>query len=306
MLQETTISATARLSRLSWDQTAGIMKKAVRRGLERRIASPVKHLSIDEISFQRKHDYVTILCNNEKGTVIDVLNDRKSDTLEMWFKKMPEKWRNSIETITMDMWDPFIAACKVAVQNAVKKICFDRFHVAAHFSKAVNKVRAQEHKHFLATKGRSPLTKTKHEWQRNSSRTDNRGRRSFMTLTRMALKTARAWLIKETASLLWEYAYIGKAEKMWRQLIRRIRRSRLKPMIRVGNMVDKYLWGILNAIRYHRTNAGAESMNAKIQRMKYMACGFRNRYRFRDAILFYFGGLDLMPSGCRLSIHTES
>ncbi len=43
------------------------------------------------------------------------------------------------------------------------------------------------------------------------------------------------------------------------------------------------------------TNAGSESMNAKIQAVKRLACGFRNRLRFRNAIYFHCGGLNLYP-----------
>jgi len=39
-----------------------------------------------------------------------------------------------------------------------------------------------------------------------------------------------------------------------------------------------------------------EPMNARIQKIKAMACGFRNRARFRTAILFHTGGLSLMPT----------
>ena len=50
-------------------------------------------------------------------------------------------------------------------------------------------------------------------------------------------------------------------------------------------------------ISTHRiTNAGAESINAKIQAAKRRACGFRNRDRFRTAIYFHCGGLDLYPA----------
>jgi transposase len=41
----------------------------------------------------------------------------------------------------------------------------------------------------------------------------------------------------------------------------------------------------------------AESINATIQKIKARACGFRNRSRFRTAILFHKGGLSLYPSG---------
>jgi transposase len=36
-------------------------------------------------------------------------------------------------------------------------------------------------------------------------------------------------------------------------------------------------------------------MNAKIQKIKAQACGYRNRQRFRDAIMFHLGGLDMYP-----------
>ena len=46
----------------------------------------------------------------------------------------------------------------------------------------------------------------------------------------------------------------------------------------------------------HRmTNAGAESMNSKIPKIKVLARGFRTRDRFRMAIYFHLGGLDLYP-----------
>ncbi|HEX9640883.1 MAG TPA: transposase [Candidatus Krumholzibacteria bacterium] len=53
--------------------------------------------------------------------------------------------------------------------------------------------------------------------------------------------------------------------------------------------------GIINAIVLGATNAASESINAKIQRVKRMACGFRNRERFRNAIYFHLGGLDMDP-----------
>ena len=223
------------------------------------------------------------------------LDDRKSETLETWLKQRPKEHLASIETVSMDMWDPFILAVKNTIPNATDVICFDRFHVSQHFGKAVDKVRAQEHRSFLNNNMESPLKKTKHDWLRNSSRTDNRSRRDFMILTRSTLKTARAWAIKESAAQLWDYSYRGVTENKWRQLLGWICRCRLEPVIKVGRMVKNYLWGIINAIMTRTSNAVAESKNARIQRIKKMACGFRNRKRFRMAILFHLGGLDLMP-----------
>ena len=70
-------------------------------------------------------------------------------------------------------------------------------------------------------------------------------------------------------------------------------------------MVREHLWGILNAATTGITNASSESVNARIQRVKRMACGFRNKLRFRAAILFHLGNLDLYPEALRAT-HTRA
>ena len=72
---------------------------------------------------------------------------------------------------------------------------------------------------------------------------------------------------------------------------------RLAPMQKVAWTIKQHLWGILNAIVLGVHNGHAESTNSRIQRLKARACGFRNRERFRNAIYFHCGGLDLMPEG---------
>lgn len=80
-------------------------------------------------------------------------------------------------------------------------------------------------------------------------------------------------------------------------------RSRLEPIRKAAKMIREHLDGLITAIVYRATNAGAESINATIQRVKRMACGCRNRGRFRAAIYFHLGGLDLHPA---TYTHTDS
>jgi transposase len=292
------ISAVAGRMGISWDQAAAIQARAVDRGLARRKQTPLHEIAIDETSFQKRHEYVTVIVDRAKDVVVDVLNDRKAETLSVWFASQKPSLLRGIRTITMDMWDPFIKAVRDTIPDAESKICFDRFHVAMYFGKALDKVRAMEHRVLQKSGIMSALKGTRHEWLRTSRLTDNRSRRAFLSLTRTNLKTARAWAIKETASSLWDYVYLGAAKRAWMMLLQWIAKCRLEPVMKVGRMVRRYLWGILNAIIAKTTNAMAEAKNARIQRIKSMACGFRNRDRFRKAILFHLGGLDLMPSAC--------
>jgi transposase len=273
------------------------MERAVRRGLARRDEFPRKELAVDETSFQKRHEYVTVLVDRATGNVIDVLDDRKKSTLKDWLEAHKERLE-AVRTITMDMWEPYVTAVQETIEGADTKIRFDRFHVASHFGKALDKIRAAENK-VLSAEGGSPLTRTKHDWLRTKANGGYKDEDAFMELTRLNLKTARAWRIKEAASGLWSFVYRAVAGRNWKALLAWIARCRLGPMMKVGRMVKTNLWGILNAIVNKVTKAVCESINATIQKIKARACGFRNRARFRIAILFHRGGLSMLPS-CEL------
>jgi len=294
-LKVATVKAVSERLKISWDEAWGVMDRAVSRGLSRREDTPIEELAVDETSFQKRHEYVTVLVDRKNGTVIDILDDRKKVTLKKWLKANNDRLKE-VRSVSMDMWEPFITAVQETIEGANDKICFDRFHVAGHFGKALDKVRSTEHRE-LGRNGKSPLTKTKHDWLRTKANNEYKDKRAFLRLTRLNLKTARAWRIKEAANGLWSYTYRGVAERNWKALLGWIARCRLDPVIRVGKMVRNYLWGILNSIMLKVTNAIAESINATIQKIKARACGFRNRARFRTAILFHKGGLSLLPSG---------
>lgn len=73
-------------------------------------------------------------------------------------------------------------------------------------------------------------------------------------------------------------------------------------MVSVAQMLERHLEGILNAIVLRATNELADGINSRIQRIKRLACRFRNRERFRGVILFHLGGgLDLSPASVKRS-----
>jgi len=108
----------------------------------------------------------------------------------------------------------------------------------------------------------------------------------------------------DESRVLWDYVRPSWARRAWQHWLGWASRCRLKPMVQVARMIRKHLDGIVNAVVLRATNALSESMNAKIQRVKARACGDRNRERFRNAILFHLGGLDLHPRPS--STHTDS
>jgi transposase len=293
-LREASIAAVARQLGLTWDQVDGVMGRAVRRGMLRRELKPAAHLGVDETSFAKRHEYVTVVADRGRGIVHHVADGRGREALATYYEELGSEGRATIESVAMDMWGPYIAATLSSLPDAGSKIAFDKFHVAMHLGDAVDRVRRQENRELLAT-GDETLKGTKHLWLFHPDRLEgDRGRR-FDTLVKKALRTSRAWMLKELAMEMWEADSRQDAKVIFDAWYSWAIRSRLAPMKRVARMIKRHLTGVLNAIEQRVTNARLEGINSIIQGLKRTARGYRNRQRFRNAIYFHLGGLDLYP-----------
>lgn len=194
---------------------------------------------------------------------------------------------------------PFNDSTLAYVPGAVHKIAFDKFHVAMHLGAAVDTVRRAEHKALLA-EGESVLTKSRYLWLQHPDIMTDKSWGCLKALKSANLKTARAWAIKTHAMCLWDYQARGWARRAWMDWYNWAIRSRLEPIKKVARTIKAHLEGILTAVVTGATNARAEGFNTKIQKIKRDARGFRNEERFKAAIYFHLGGLELYPEAVRV------
>ena len=294
-LQEATTAAVAQQLGLSWDEVDGVMQRAVQRGLQRREVQLPAGLGVDETSFQKRHEYVTVI-NDLDGKVVYVADGRTKESLEKFYKQFDSEQLAQVHTVAMDMWEPYISVTTQYVPDAENKIAFDKFHIAGHLGDAVDQVRRAEHRRLLGEDDER-LKGSRYKWLTNPENMDHERWERFAELRDSALKTARAWGYKEHAMTLWDYKSRTWARKAWQAWYDSAIRCRLEPVKRVARMIKRHLDGIVTAVVTRVTNARAESINAGVQKLKYSARGFRNRKRFRNAIYFHLGGLDLYPAG---------
>ena len=293
-LREASISAVARQLDLTWDQVDGVMQRAVQRGLARRQLAVPRRLGVDETSFQKRHEYVTVVADLEGGVVQHVADGRDKEALTAYYESFSEPELAQIEIVAMDMGAAYIAATSAALPEAESKIAFDKFHVAMHLGAAVDQVRREENR-VLCDRGNDSLKGTKHLWLYHPDHLPEKARPQFDDLVRKALKTSRAWMLKELAMEMWEQRDRQAARQIFDAWYSWAIRSRLEPIKKVARTLKRHLQGILNAIVAGVTNARLEGINTVIQGLKRSARGFRSRSRFRNAIYFHLGGLALYP-----------
>jgi transposase len=261
---------------LSWDEIHGIMERAVKRGLARRQAEPVPLLGIDEKAFHKGHKYFTLVNDLERGRVLYINEDRTKASIDSFWPTLTKQQLVGITAVAMDMWDPYVNSVRENVGEADKKIVFDKFHIAKHLGDAVDRIRRGENK-VLRAAGDDRLAGTRYDWLRNPTSMEPGDRREFAALRNSNLKTARAWALKESAMALFTYFYERPARKHFRWWHGWATRSRLKPMIEVARLLKRRFENIITYLRHRITNAASESINSKIQWVKYTARGFRNR-----------------------------
>ena len=180
------------------------------------------------------------------------------------------------------------------IPGAEDKIVFDRFHIMRHVIDAVDTVRKREHKALLA-EGDSTLSKSKYLWLYSAENVPDKSRERFDALRGAELKTARAWAVKESLRELWHFTNQAWAEKFWRRWYFWATHCQLPPIVEAAKLIARHLHNVLTYFKHRITNAAAEGLNSKVATIQKRACGYRNPERFKIAVYFHCGGLNLWP-----------
>jgi transposase len=287
------VKRAAALLGLDWDSVHRIMERAVERGLARRSLEEVRHVGVDEKSFGRGHDYVSVLTDLSGARVLEVSEGRDQAGADRLWDALPTEQAAQIEAAAVDMWPAYAAA--VARHAPQAEIVHDRFHVSKHLNEAVDQVRRQEHK-ALKKQGDVRLTGSKQLWLFNPENLNDDQWLKFEPLKDQELKTSRAWAIKEQFRWFWEYRYAASAKKFFARWYGWAARSRLPAIVKVAKTLKRHLPNLLTYFRHRITNSMSEGFNSKIQALKSAARGFRAFDNFRTRIHFHCGKLDLLPN----------
>ena len=276
----------------SYDVIAGIIDRAVRRGLARRTDEDicVDALAIDEKAFRAGHHYITIISCPATGRVWDVgLGRKQSDTEDLLQGLDKQIGLDQVQAVSIDMWKAYINAVQSRLPGA--SIIHDKFHIIAWLNKALDQTRRAE------VKTQPVLKKTRYTWLKNTENHTPGQADSFEQISQMNLKTSQAWLIKENFKGVYEQQSPIEGFYYFTRWAEDVSRKAIDACKKVATMFTNHLMGILNYISYPITNARAEQVNSKIQQLKSISKGYRNFDNFRNAILCYVGKLDLYPQG---------
>lgn len=263
------------------------MYQSVTHGLKYRSAITMyPHLSIDEKSIHKNHDYVSILTDQDTGIVIEVEAGRTDESVDkLCTKWLNETQRANVMTMCTDMWKPFIKGVKKYFPHA--QVCHDNYHLVSYLNQAVDKVRKRE------VKIHDDLRRSKYLFLKDQMRLTDIQKSRFECISKSNYEVSRAWRVKENFRDIQFKQGRAEASTLYNEWMMDARRSKIPEIIEVCDMFDRHRNGIVNAIQTGANNGRAERMNGSIQELKTIGRGYKDAEHFRIAILFFHGGLRL-------------
>ena len=288
MVQHMTFAGVAELTGLSWHRVHAICSRYVDLAVEQADLSGVTAVAFDETSSRRGHNYITLAADTEQRKVVLVTEGKDSKTISDFaehlttHKGAPEQ----VKKVSIDMSPAFIKGVGERLPNA--RITFDKFHVVAHASAAVDETRRIEQRSDPSLKGlRWTLLKDR-------DKLSDQGRADLDALIAKAAtkRTARAWLYREHLREILDRTEIEVASAMLKQWCTNVMRSKVEPMKQVAKMIRKHFDGIIAWAQTGQNNGFIEAINGLFQAAKRKARGYTRFATMRTVLFLIAGKLD--------------
>lgn len=284
------IAKAAKALRCDEKSLTKILNYWVEKAVNERKLDDVKSLAIDETSFKKGHDYVTVVIDAAKRAVIDVEPGKDSSTVKKFAEKLIEKGGdcNEIKSVTSDMSAAFLSAVEDKFPNA--KHTIDKFHVKQLMLKALDDVRKREQKE---SSEKQPLFRGRKLFMIPEKRMTDNQKSVLQSLSKQYPKTGRAYRILSALDDFYACETAEDAERMFSALYSWMRRSRLPEMKNSAATLLQHKDCIMNYFNERLTNAICEGINSMIQSAKRAARGFHTFKGFASKIFLVAGKLKL-------------
>jgi transposase len=289
LAQQTNKTAVGQLTGIAWPTVGAIAGRVVAEKLDPARFEDLRRIAVDEISFRKRHRYLTVVTDHDRRRVIWVAEGKSAEVLERFFQLIGREACERITIVTMDMSAAYEKAVREKLPNA--EIVFDHFHIAQLANKALNEVRRALVRDAVDEDAKKQIKGTM--WP-TLHRMDNATATHLEALAQLrpTEPLGRAYLLKE--SLLDILGLdVPHSEPALNDWMAWAARSRLQPFVRLGRTIRDHLSGVVALFKERIANGIAEGMNNKIRLLSHRAFGFHSASPLIATIYLCCGGITL-------------
>lgn len=278
---------------IGWETVGNIVQRVIARKGPTDLLDDLTHIGIDELSYKKRHNYLTVVTDHRSGRVVWVGVGRSKETLRKFFEELGEDRSAKLEVVSIDMLASYIDAVREHAPNAT--IVFDRFHVQRLAHDALDRVRREQVREVRGTEKAKTVKKTRWALQKNpwNLTLEERGKLASVQRTNRGLY--RGYLLKETLCAVLDRRQPNVARDKLLEWIRWAQRSRLAPFQKLAKTIQRHLDGIVAYVRTKLSNGRAEGLNGKIRVITKRSYGFHDASALIAMIYLCCTGLMLTP-----------
>ena len=296
LAQQCSQTAVSKLMRVVWRTVGSIVSRVVPRHLdteEDRLGG-LRHIGIDELSYRRHHEYITVVVDHERSVVVWAARGKNAETLRSFFDELGADRCATIESVTIDMSAAYISAVAEKVPGA--RLVFDRFHVQRLLQDALDETRRDEVRAAASKEEKRVLKGTRwpllcSPWNLSESNIE-----TLRELEENNKTIFQGYLLKESFAAILDRRQIYVAGSFLEQWITDAKESGLDHFAKAARTIEKHKDGILEYVRTRFNNGRIEGINAKIRTITRRAFGFHSARALISMIFLCCGGVHVTPA----------
>jgi transposase len=280
-----------RLLRVSWEAVHAAVTRVVAEHRHDDRLDNLFKLGVDEISYKRGHQYLTVVADHDSGRVVWVAEGRSQQALQDFFDLLGPERCAQIQAISMDMAVIWRGPCERSIPQA--DICFDPFHLIRWVNQALDEVyRAAAREHGTGTGDRDWRT-ARYALRAGAERLTPKHRALLRKLQRSRHDLWRAWELKEEFRALFQTVEPNDADSYLTWWIAQARNSGIGPMVTLARRIQNHFDGIVATVHWGISNSRLEGINSKIRLINRRGHGHPNPKHLAAMIHLCLGGITL-------------
>ena len=270
-----TLADVARHLQISWDVVKGIVGE----DLERRFSKPklrsLKRVAIDEIYLGKKHKFLTIVMDLDRGAIVFVGDGKGEKSLEPFWKRLRHS-RAKIAAVAADLSPAYSAAIRRNLPQA--KLVFDRFHLVKLLNEHLTDLRRELHREATDQLQKKVLKGTRWLLLKRSENLDPKRdeRRRLKEALKLNESLATAYYLKEDLQQIWQQPGKAAARIVLDHWIDDAESSGIQQLRKFARTLQIHREGILNWYDHPISTGPLEGTNNKIKLLQRQSNGYRD------------------------------
>lgn len=274
---------------IDWRTVKDAEVRYIRGLMRRRNLDDITRIGIDEVSYEKRHKYLTLVTDLDGHRVIYATHGNDGKAVSRFLTWFGPKRCRRIKVVVTDMHDPYLKVLRKRLPKAA--LVFDHFHVSKIVHDALDGIRRRLQRE-LPPEDRRVIKGQRYVLLRAREKLSTRQEVSLQEILDANTDLTMGYVLKEAFRDVFKATNLREGRKRLKAWEAQVRESGVPELLKVLGTIERRRSGIENFFQYRVANGMAEGFNNVVGTIKKQAYGFHDRDYLRLKIIRICGKLD--------------